>query len=226
MVSHPSKPDGWGSPHFSAILPAKGWASPQSWNRYAYVTNNPMAMVDPFGDQEACYDAFGSLSAACGSPGGYGPSVWTSGGGPSGLMNQGGSPGYVPGSWLASGEQQYLSTQVPWFKVSNGHLILLFSYQIDSLTALASSDCQDDCTDVGTVSLIVHGSTDLGAVGGATNNGPDPSNQAADVMPTLVCGVAGCQPVSGNLLNSRTLSISPHVTNLASRWQAMPWLLL
>jgi len=28
--------------------------SPQSWNRYAYVVNNPLAMIDPFGD-DGCY---------------------------------------------------------------------------------------------------------------------------------------------------------------------------
>lgn len=34
-------------------------ASPQSWNRYAYVQNNPLALVDPFGD-DGCYDPSGN----------------------------------------------------------------------------------------------------------------------------------------------------------------------
>jgi len=38
-------------------------ASPQTWNRYAYVSNNPLALVDPFGD-DACYDMSGGLMNA------------------------------------------------------------------------------------------------------------------------------------------------------------------
>ena len=58
-------------------------ASPQSWNRYAYVNNNPLAMIDPFGD-DGCY-AWMETCTINGTPG-----VGTSGGGPSGLLNQGG----------------------------------------------------------------------------------------------------------------------------------------
>ena len=32
--------------------------NPQSWNRYAYVLNNPMSLIDPFGDD--CYDINGN----------------------------------------------------------------------------------------------------------------------------------------------------------------------
>jgi RHS repeat-associated protein len=57
-------------------------ASPQSWNRYAYVTNNPLALVDPFGDFEyVCYPCNpppwgpgspgppGTCTGVCGNPG-------------------------------------------------------------------------------------------------------------------------------------------------------------
>jgi RHS repeat-associated protein len=44
----------WISPD-PAGLAAVDPASPQSWNRYAYVLNNPLAMVDLLGD-DGCYD--------------------------------------------------------------------------------------------------------------------------------------------------------------------------
>jgi RHS repeat-associated protein len=36
--------------------------NPQTWNRYAYVMNNPMALLDPFGDE--CYDPDGNDTGA------------------------------------------------------------------------------------------------------------------------------------------------------------------
>jgi RHS repeat-associated protein len=50
--------------------------NPQTWNRYAYVMNNPMALLDPFGDD--CYDPNGKNTSAgsiseCKSSGG---SMW------------------------------------------------------------------------------------------------------------------------------------------------------
>ena len=47
----------WTSPD-PAGLGAVDPTNPQSWNRYAYVLNNPMAMVDLLGDQ--CYDSDGN----------------------------------------------------------------------------------------------------------------------------------------------------------------------
>jgi RHS repeat-associated protein len=38
-----------------AGLKAVSLANPQTWNRYAYVNNNPLALVDPFGDDDGCY---------------------------------------------------------------------------------------------------------------------------------------------------------------------------
>jgi RHS repeat-associated protein len=47
----------WMSPD-PAGLAAVDPANPQSWNRYAYVLNNPLALIDPLG-LDACYDANG-----------------------------------------------------------------------------------------------------------------------------------------------------------------------
>jgi len=48
----------WTSPD-PAGLGAVDPTNPQTWNRYAYVVNNPMAMVDLLGDD--CYDNSGNL---------------------------------------------------------------------------------------------------------------------------------------------------------------------
>jgi len=85
-----------------AGLSAVNMANPQSWNRYAYVNNNPLAMIDPFGD-DGCY-ANMAYCTVNGTPG-----AWTSGGGPTSIMNEGGSPGYVPGSDLNAGLSAWLS---------------------------------------------------------------------------------------------------------------------
>jgi len=47
----------WLSPD-PAGLAAVDMTNPQSWNRYAYALNNPMALIDPFGDEtyEGCGD--------------------------------------------------------------------------------------------------------------------------------------------------------------------------
>jgi RHS repeat-associated protein len=68
----------WTSPD-PAGLGAVDPTNPQTWNRYAYVLNNPLAMVDLLGD-DGCYDSTGQdLGVAevnCYSAGG----VWLGGG--------------------------------------------------------------------------------------------------------------------------------------------------
>lgn len=54
----------WLSPD-PAGLAAVDPTTPQSWNRYAYVMNNPLALVDPFGD-DACYDGNGDAVGGTG----------------------------------------------------------------------------------------------------------------------------------------------------------------
>jgi RHS repeat-associated protein len=49
-------------------LAAVNPASPQTWNRYAYVMNNPLALIDPFGDN--CYDTMGYIADCNGLPDG------------------------------------------------------------------------------------------------------------------------------------------------------------
>ena len=76
----------WPSPD-PAGLAAVDPTNPQSWNRYAYVNNNPLRYVDPTGmDQSSdCY-WYGNCSALFG-PGGAGGSSY--GGGPSGCTLDG-----------------------------------------------------------------------------------------------------------------------------------------
>jgi len=60
----------WISPD-PAGLGAVDPANPQTWNRYAYVTNNPLALIDPLGldpDPESCDDIqYAITHAECGS---------------------------------------------------------------------------------------------------------------------------------------------------------------
>jgi hypothetical protein len=81
----------------SAVDPA----NPQSWNRYAYVLNNPLGMVDLLGD-DGCYEGTGVAinvaEALCGFAGG----TWLSGGqfvGTDGnVYQQGQTSSYDPGN--------------------------------------------------------------------------------------------------------------------------------
>lgn len=56
----------WLSPD-PAGLGAVDPSNPQTWNRYAYVMNNPMSLIDPFG--EDCYSAGSPGSQDCGAGG-------------------------------------------------------------------------------------------------------------------------------------------------------------
>ena len=92
MVSHPSKNEGWGSPHFSAILPAKGWASPWAIDAAHEGTHvgdyedplgrsqNPATAMDPFQYEYRGYQTSAWAAQALGySPLSYGSDViWNS----------------------------------------------------------------------------------------------------------------------------------------------------
>ncbi|HSS97374.1 MAG TPA: RHS repeat-associated core domain-containing protein, partial [Terriglobales bacterium] len=69
--------------------------SPQSWNRYAYVMNNPLALVDPFGDEgyTGCYGGWMS-DASCGWGWVYGFGCYNCG---SGAGGDGGISGQAVG---------------------------------------------------------------------------------------------------------------------------------
>ena len=87
----------WISPD-PAGLAAAEMTNPQSWNRYAYVGNNPLASVDPLG-LEICEVSTGGGGSGCESGGGYGPWIATPGGG--GGFEYGGD---TPGRGLNMGE--------------------------------------------------------------------------------------------------------------------------
>jgi RHS repeat-associated protein len=59
----------WISPD-PAGLAAADPTNPQTWNRYAYVGNNPLALTDPMGldDQENCYAAYNANNIDCNTP--------------------------------------------------------------------------------------------------------------------------------------------------------------
>jgi RHS repeat-associated protein len=84
-------PGRWLSPD-PAGLGAVDSSNPQSWNRYAYVLNNPMAMIDMLGD-DGCY-TYWVIDAGCAGPGDGG---WGHEGGPSGgagsALGQSNGPG-------------------------------------------------------------------------------------------------------------------------------------
>ena len=90
----------WASPDPTG-LGAVDPTNPQSWNRYAYVLNNPLAMVDLLGD-DGCYDANGMqvnvVAEICGAAGG----TWLSNGlfvGTDGnVYQQGQTSSYDPGN--------------------------------------------------------------------------------------------------------------------------------
>ena len=51
--------------------PNQYFNSPQSWNSYSYVINNPLNLVDPTGEQESAWDYLNPFYL----PSTYGPSV-------------------------------------------------------------------------------------------------------------------------------------------------------
>ena len=80
----------WISPD-PAGLSAVSITNPQSWNRYAYVMNNPLALIDPMGLEDCASNPYQGM---CNGPGGGGAPPPLSGGG------SGGYPGiFGGGEW-------------------------------------------------------------------------------------------------------------------------------
>jgi RHS repeat-associated protein len=164
--------------------------NPQTWNRYAYVLNNPMAMIDLLGD-DGCYDSNGNdLGVAqmnCYSAGGqwlgggqwvgsdgnvYGPPVWVSSQVTT-IISSGGAPTVVagpPGGY--------------WWTPNLGPFV--FQNTNTNTNPNQPTNGQGNSCPPGQNCSGQGG-------GGAASNGTTPS----PALPTLVCGVAGCQPVSG-----------------------------
>lgn len=77
---------------------------PQTWNRYVYVRNNPMAMIDPLGE-DGCYGPDGAqitatIQATCGDYGGQ----WLGGGQWVGSDGNVYGPQYFPGQFISAGD--------------------------------------------------------------------------------------------------------------------------
>jgi RHS repeat-associated protein len=90
--------------------------NPQTWNRYAYVTNNPMAMVDPFGD-DGCYDPDGNdvgvAQVNCYTAGGQ----WLGG-----------------GAYVVNGQVYLQSEEIAWNMGGNGQSVYAYNVKAGSFT--------------------------------------------------------------------------------------------
>jgi RHS repeat-associated protein len=90
--------------------------NPQTWNRYAYVANNPLSAVDPTGlNEDFCGAEYDNCSGGIGEVGG---GIGGGGGGGGGGFGGGGGPGVGFGgsgtSGLQNGLNQYLSYIPPF----------------------------------------------------------------------------------------------------------------
>ena len=104
--------------------------NPQSFNRYAYVLNNPLTLTDPTGLH--CAVGTGCGGGDCANDpncdGENGPLPGYGGGGCSGMFCDpwGGPPGTPLDSIAAGEELQWLSSgSIPWYSVQGGELMLL-----------------------------------------------------------------------------------------------------
>jgi RHS repeat-associated protein len=122
-----------------AGLAAVNPSNPQSWNRYAYVTNNPLAKVDPLGlASAACLFAVHRRNATPGPCGGFydSPDLSSDSGGGAGLWGGLGNNGYSIADAISGAPGTYLSYDV-YGNVSFGFSIGLYEQTenyIDTMT--------------------------------------------------------------------------------------------
>jgi RHS repeat-associated protein len=103
--------------------------NPQTWNRYAYVTNSPVSFTDPLGlNKDEIFSGF--CDASCGGGGfsggtdangmswGFGPGSFGGSGNPYGLPSGANGLLNAQNAWLGSGS-------IPWYSVQGGDLMLL-----------------------------------------------------------------------------------------------------
>ncbi len=148
----------WISPD-PAGMSAVTLGNPQSWNRYAYVINNPLSLIDPSGldfcikalldaagNVMACFDEPGDLGHRGNFWGGWGPGDFGDGG--SGVGFNGGFSGGPSGSW---GEQPPVPLAPSPLIPANIMQILnfvLFNQPLDWNSVLWGTNCMPFC-DVG-----------------------------------------------------------------------------
>ncbi len=145
----------WLSPDPSGLA-AVDPSDPQSWNRYAYVENNPLNFTDPFGlFHRAC------LSSGC---------DWGLGGGsPCDMCGglRGGDDGGPLGANEAANESAWLgSGNIPWYSVQGGNLMLLTGHTF--IQGLCPPGSQCGAENFGT---FVPDWTNLGAIGNGSSGG-------------------------------------------------------
>jgi RHS repeat-associated protein len=87
-------------------------SSPQTWNRYAYVANNPLAMIDPFGDDECYWIGTSEWHCVLPTPP-CPPAGCASAPPPPGTTGTGGTTGGNPGSPSAGGQTGSTPTPTP-----------------------------------------------------------------------------------------------------------------
>ncbi len=148
----------WISPD-PAGMAAVTLGNPQSWNRYAYVINNPLSLIDPSGldfcikalldaagNVMACFDEPGDLGHRGNFWGGWGPGDFGDGG--SGVGFNGGFSGGPSGSW---GEQPPVPLAPSPLIPANIMQVLnfvLFNQPLDWNSVLWGTNCMPFC-DVG-----------------------------------------------------------------------------